>query len=130
MEMLKTKEAAELLSVSQTTIKRWAAMFPNFFPKDRFGHYIFTGQEIGLLQSIKERIEHGETLDSIDLGATNNLSRQSRCKICAPCAHRISLWKSCYPASFILNTPLTRKPTKWSRFNCSGSVKNSRTCAR
>lgn len=67
MEMLKTKEAAELLSVSQTTIKRWAAMFPNFFPKDRFGHYIFTGQEIGLLRSIKERIEHGETLDSIDL---------------------------------------------------------------
>lgn len=33
MEILKTKDAAELLSVSQTTIKRWAAMFPDFFQK-------------------------------------------------------------------------------------------------
>lgn len=67
MEILKTKEAAELLSVSQTTIKRWAAMFPNFFPKDRFGHYIFSGQEIEHLNTIKDRLDHGETLDTIEL---------------------------------------------------------------
>lgn len=72
MEMLKTKDAAELLSVSQTTIKRWAAMFPAFFPKDRYGHYIFSEQEIGLLQSIKQRIEHGETLDGISLTANGH----------------------------------------------------------
>lgn len=71
MEFFKTKEAAELLSVSQTTIKRWAAMFPDFFPKDRLGHYIFSEQEIGLLQSIKDRIDQGETLDSINLTAIN-----------------------------------------------------------
>lgn len=67
MEILKTKEVAERLSVSQTTIKRWAAMFPDYFPKDRLGHYIFSGQEVGLLQSIKDRIDQGESLDSIDL---------------------------------------------------------------
>ncbi|WP_310830761.1 MerR family transcriptional regulator [Paenibacillus pedocola] len=67
MEMYKTKEVAELLSVSQTTIKRWAAMFPNVFPKDRFGHYIFSQQEVSLLKSIKTRIDQGETLDRITL---------------------------------------------------------------
>lgn len=67
MEMFKTKEAAEQLSVSQTTIKRWAAMFPASFPKDRFGHYIFTTQEVSLLKFIKERLEQGESLDSITL---------------------------------------------------------------
>jgi chromosome-anchoring protein RacA len=70
MEMYKTKEVAELLSVSQTTIKRWAAMFPNVFPKDRFGHYIFSQQEVDLLKSIKTRIDHGESLDSINLTAS------------------------------------------------------------
>ncbi|KWX69483.1 hypothetical protein AMQ84_31380 [Paenibacillus riograndensis] len=69
MEMLKTKDAAELLSVSQTTIKRWAAMFPDCFPKDRFGHYIFSEQEISLLKSIKERINHGEVLEYMNLGS-------------------------------------------------------------
>lgn len=33
MDILKTKDAAELMSVSITTIKRWAAMFPDFFQK-------------------------------------------------------------------------------------------------
>lgn len=72
MEILKTKDAAELLSVSQTTIKRWAAMFPDFFSKDRFGHYIFTEQEISLLGSIKDRITHGEALERIHLNPAND----------------------------------------------------------
>ncbi|MHA6531688.1 hypothetical protein [Paenibacillus sp. BAC0078] len=72
MEILKTKDAAELLSVSQTTIKRWAAMFPNSFPKDRFGHYIFSKHEISLLESIKDRITHGEALESIHLTPVND----------------------------------------------------------
>lgn len=67
MGILKTKDAADLLSVSQTTIKRWASTFPNFFQKDRFGHYIFSEQEIDLLIHIKDRIDHGETLDRIIL---------------------------------------------------------------
>lgn len=67
METLKTKDAAELLSVSQTTIKRWAAMFPDFFPKDRFGHYTFSEREISLLEMIKDRITHGEALERIHL---------------------------------------------------------------
>lgn len=67
MGTLKTKDAADLLSVSQTTIKRWASTFPKFFQKDRFGHYMFSEQEIDLLIHIKDRIDHGETLDSITL---------------------------------------------------------------
>lgn len=62
MDILKTKDAAELLSVSLTTIKRWAAMFPDFFPKDRFYHYVFSEQQIDLLNHIKDRINHGERL--------------------------------------------------------------------
>ncbi|MBY3618771.1 MerR family transcriptional regulator [Acinetobacter sp. CUI P1] len=71
MEILKTKDAAELLSVSQTTIKRWAAMFPDFFPKDRFGHYTFSEQQISLLSHIKDCINHGEPLESIQLSDSN-----------------------------------------------------------
>ncbi|QUL54881.1 MerR family transcriptional regulator [Paenibacillus tritici] len=67
MEILKTKEAAELLSVSQTTIKRWAAMFPDFFLKDRLGHYTFSEQQISQLTHIKDRINHGEALECIQL---------------------------------------------------------------
>ncbi|MNC28750.1 Chromosome-anchoring protein RacA [compost metagenome] len=78
MEMLKTKDAAELLSVSQTTIKRWAAMFPDYFPKDRFGHYIFSEQEISLLQSIKNRINHGESLECMNLGPANDTRQSSQ----------------------------------------------------
>lgn len=72
MEILKTKDAAELLSVSQTTIKRWAAMFPDFFPKDRFGHYTFSEQQISLLNHIKDQINQGEALEGINLNLTND----------------------------------------------------------
>lgn len=71
MEILKTKDAAELLSVSQTTIKRWAAMFPDFFPKDRFGHYTFSEQQISLLNHIKDCINNGEPLEGIQLTVAN-----------------------------------------------------------
>lgn len=67
MDILKTKDAAELLSVSQTTVKRWASAFPDFFPKDKFGHYIFTEQELDLLRHIQERINQGDTLEGMDL---------------------------------------------------------------
>ena len=72
MDILKTKDAAELLSVSQTTIKRWAAMFPDFFPKDRFGHYTFSEQQISLLNHMKDRINQGEALECINLTFTKD----------------------------------------------------------
>lgn len=67
MDILKTKDAAELLSVSQTTVKRWASAFPDFFPKDKFGHYIFTEQELNLLRHIQDRINQGDTLEGLVL---------------------------------------------------------------
>lgn len=72
MIILKTKDAAKLLSVSMTTIKRWAAMFPNYFPKDRFGHYTFSEKQISMLSHIKDQINLGEPLESIHLDAFND----------------------------------------------------------
>lgn len=78
MNILKTKDAADLISVSQATIKRWASAFPNIFQKDRLGHYKFTEREITLLMLIKERIDQGEQLDKIQLmtGERPTVSRQ------------------------------------------------------
>ncbi|MFC5653130.1 MerR family transcriptional regulator [Paenibacillus solisilvae] len=77
MSLLKTRDAADLLGVSQTTIKRWASTFPDFFQKDRAGHYIFSEQEIGLLIHIKDRIDHGETLDHIALASSSQTPETS-----------------------------------------------------
>lgn len=65
--ILKTKDTAELLSVSQTTIKRWASHFPASFHKDRNGHYAFSDKQISLLIFIKERVDQGDPLDQIIL---------------------------------------------------------------
>jgi len=67
MNNLKTREAAERLGVSQTTIKRWAAYYPASFRKDPLGHYVFSQREFGLLQHIQSEIERGHTLEQISL---------------------------------------------------------------
>ncbi|SEO35568.1 MerR family transcriptional regulator [Paenibacillus sp. OV219] len=67
MELVKSKDAAESLNVSQTTVKRWASHFPHYFQKDRFGHYIFTQQDLAMLGIIKAALENGETMDQIVL---------------------------------------------------------------
>ncbi|AZN39297.1 MerR family transcriptional regulator [Paenibacillus albus] len=67
MELVKSKDAAESLNVSQTTVKRWASHFPHYFQKDRFGHYIFTQKDLAMLGLIKAALENGETMDQIVL---------------------------------------------------------------
>ena len=64
---VKTKEAAELLGISQTTVKRWASHFPAYFQKDTNGHYTFFDKQISLLIFIKDRVDQGEPLDQITL---------------------------------------------------------------
>ena len=64
---LGTKEIAERLGISQSTLKRWVAYFPDVFPKDRLGHYLFTEQELKLLEKIKEEVRRGVQLDKIVL---------------------------------------------------------------
>jgi chromosome-anchoring protein RacA len=64
---VKTKDAAELLGVSQTTIKRWASHFPAFFQKDMNGHYAFFDKQLSLLIFIKDRVDQGDPLDQITL---------------------------------------------------------------
>lgn len=54
---VKTKEAAQLLGVSPTTIKRWCATFPDRFRKDVSGHYIFSPEELELLTEIRSHYE-------------------------------------------------------------------------
>ncbi len=67
VKTMKTKEASELLGVSQTTVKRWASHFPSSFPKDRLGHYVFSDSEISLLLYMKEQVEKGSPLEQIVL---------------------------------------------------------------
>ncbi|WP_090982567.1 MerR family transcriptional regulator [Paenibacillus sp. CF384] len=67
MELVKSKDAAESLNVSQTTVKRWASHFPHYFQKDKFGHYVFTRSDLWMLAYIKDSLERGETMDMIVL---------------------------------------------------------------
>ncbi|MFC4303653.1 MerR family transcriptional regulator [Cohnella boryungensis] len=67
MSALKTREAAERLGVSPTTVKRWAAQFSPSFRKDSVGHYVFSPREFELLRYIKDRTEQGSTLEQITL---------------------------------------------------------------
>ncbi|WP_219835098.1 MerR family transcriptional regulator [Paenibacillus sp. R14(2021)] len=67
MELVKSKDAAASLNVSQTTVKRWASHYPDIFRKDRFGHYIFNERDMKLLAFIKTAIEQGETMEQIKL---------------------------------------------------------------
>ncbi|WP_232185104.1 MerR family transcriptional regulator [Cohnella silvisoli] len=64
---VKTKDASELLGVSQTTVKRWVSYYSPYFQKDSFGHYLFSDHEISLLRFIKDQIEQGNTLGRITL---------------------------------------------------------------
>ncbi|SFE76248.1 chromosome-anchoring protein RacA [Paenibacillus algorifonticola] len=67
MNLLKTKDAARQLAVSETTIRRWVALFPASFSKDMFGHYIFDEPALEKLQSIKTKLEAGELLHEMTL---------------------------------------------------------------
>lgn len=64
---LGTREACEILGVSQTTLKRWISYFPNVFPKDQLGHYLFAERELKLLEKIKEEVRGGVPMDKIEL---------------------------------------------------------------
>ncbi|KQO18581.1 hypothetical protein [Paenibacillus sp. Leaf72] len=67
MNLLKTKDAARQLAVSETTIRRWVALFPASFSKDMFGHYIFDEPALEKLQSVKTKLEAGELLHEMTL---------------------------------------------------------------
>ncbi|MFC4775810.1 MerR family transcriptional regulator [Paenibacillus sp. GCM10023252] len=67
MSVVKTREAAEMLGVSQTTIKRWASTYPHSFYKDPNGHYLFSDEGLERLVHIKEQIDKGKTMDQIEL---------------------------------------------------------------
>lgn len=67
MALLKTKEAAQLLAVSETTVRRWISQFPSSFGKDTLGHYAFDETALHNLQLIKQELEEGISLQDINL---------------------------------------------------------------
>jgi|GEM_PF-3918049 hypothetical protein len=67
MTLLKTKEAALQLAVSETTVRRWVSTFPASFRKDMFGHYIFDVPAMDKLRRIKGQLDSGTALYDIRL---------------------------------------------------------------
>ncbi|WP_311291792.1 MerR family transcriptional regulator [Paenibacillus glycanilyticus] len=67
MTLLKTKEAAQQLVVSETTVRRWVSTFPASFRKDMFGHYIFDASAMEKLRKIKGQLDSGTALYDIRL---------------------------------------------------------------
>jgi DNA-binding transcriptional MerR regulator len=67
MTLLKTKEAAQQLVVSETTIRRWVSTFPASFRKDMFGHYIFDVPAMNKLRQVKGQLDAGTALYDIKL---------------------------------------------------------------
>ncbi|SFE85859.1 MerR HTH family regulatory protein [Paenibacillus catalpae] len=67
MTLLKTKEAAHQLAVSETTVRRWVSTFPASFRKDMFGHYIFDAPAMDKLRQIKGQLDSGTALYDIRL---------------------------------------------------------------
>lgn len=67
MTLLKTKEAAHQLAVSETTVRRWVSTFPASFRKDMFGHYIFDTPAMEKLRKIKGQLDSGTALYDIRL---------------------------------------------------------------
>lgn len=57
MALLKTKEVAKELGVSQTTILRWVKGHPSSARKDRLGHFVFGDSEIASLRRIQASIQ-------------------------------------------------------------------------
>jgi len=64
---LGTKEVSERLGVSQSTLKRWIARFPDVFRKDRSGRYLFAEQDWKLLEEIKTQVRSGVPLENVVL---------------------------------------------------------------
>ncbi|WP_186446210.1 MerR family transcriptional regulator [Paenibacillus cremeus] len=72
--MYTTREAAQALNVSPTTIKRWASHFQSRFSKDDQGHYVFTDHDLEALNFIKEQLEKRQILSQIVLEEDQSLA--------------------------------------------------------
>ncbi|CAG7625187.1 MerR family transcriptional regulator [Paenibacillus allorhizosphaerae] len=76
--MYSTKEAAHVLQVSPTTIKRWASHFQNRFSKDELGHYVFEEGDMENLAIIKKQLEMKLSLSQIVLPDADPVPQQSK----------------------------------------------------
>ncbi|QAY67236.1 MerR family transcriptional regulator [Paenibacillus protaetiae] len=76
MALLKTKEVAQQLGVSQTTILRWVARHPSSAQKDELGHFRFGESEVASLRRIQESVQATGRLDSLDEPSDEGADRQ------------------------------------------------------
>jgi chromosome-anchoring protein RacA len=72
LQVYRTKDVARELNVSATTVKRWACHFRNRFRKDEAGRYVFSEEDLDKLRLVKQRLDEGAQLNSIELGGTTD----------------------------------------------------------
>lgn len=67
MKLMKTRAVSEKIGVHPTTIQRWVKFFDLDWRKNDHGHYLFTDEDIAILQEIKQQLEHGLSLSEINV---------------------------------------------------------------
>ncbi|MFC4100187.1 MerR family transcriptional regulator [Paenibacillus xanthanilyticus] len=76
--MMKTKEVARQLGVSQTTVRRWMTLLPSTPAKDAFGSFLFEERDLAHLRDIQNQIESGKGMSEITLAAQREVSGATR----------------------------------------------------
>lgn len=71
--MMKTKEVARHLGVSQTTIRRWMTLLPYTPAKDALGSFLFEERDLAHLRSIQSQIESGKGMSEITLSVASSI---------------------------------------------------------
>jgi chromosome-anchoring protein RacA len=62
---MNTKDVAEILGVSSSTIKRWVRQLELPMERNERGHYIFQKEDITVLSDVHEQIQNGANLLNI-----------------------------------------------------------------
>ncbi|MFA9556194.1 MerR family transcriptional regulator [Evansella sp. AB-rgal1] len=65
VKMMKTKDVAEMLGVSQKTVRRWIKLFQLPCEVNEVGHYIIKEHEFRQLKTIHDDIKNGRSIDEM-----------------------------------------------------------------
>ncbi|PLT32235.1 MerR family transcriptional regulator [Bacillus sp. V5-8f] len=66
---MNTSTVSKMLGVSQSTIKRWIKHLELNMERNDQGHYIFSKEDIELLENIKDQLTSGMVLQEIEVNA-------------------------------------------------------------
>ena len=67
MKLMKTRAVSAKIGVHPTTIQRWVKHFDRDWRKNEHGHYLFTDEDIAILQEIKQQLENGLALSEVTI---------------------------------------------------------------